>query len=141
MNMSQSEKRKYLIQYLLDENKRYKGYEIPTDTDEQRSLLRALMNVRMPDSISSDFLDIQDEYLKEEIEHGGIIDIEELSPVKSDDRIILWQGDITTLKVDAIVNAANSQMCGCFQPNHNCIDNSLCYSITQNPFITEMVNS
>ncbi|MBQ9608883.1 MAG: protein-ADP-ribose hydrolase [Lachnospiraceae bacterium] len=121
--MSQSEKRKYLIQYLLDENKRYKGYEIPTDTDEQRSLLRALMNVRMPDPISSDFLDIQDEYLKEEIEHGGIIDIEELSPVKSDDRIILWQGDITTLKADAIVNAANSQMCGCFQPNHNCIDN------------------
>lgn len=123
MNMTQSEKRKYLIQYLLDENKRYKGYEIPTETDEQKSLLRALMNVRMPGLISNEFLSIQDDYLKEEIAKGGIVDIKELTPVNSDDRIILWQGDITTLKVDAIVNAANSQMCGCFQPNHNCIDN------------------
>ena len=123
MSMTQNEKREYLIQYLLDENKRYKGYGIPSDTSEQKSLLRALMNVRMPDSISEDFLNVQDEYLKEEIAKGGIVDVKDLPPTKSDDRIILWQGDITTLKVDAIVNAANSQMCGCFQPNHNCIDN------------------
>ena len=123
MSMTQNEKREYLIQYLLDENKKYKGYDIPSDTDEQKSLLRALMNVRMPDSISDDFLSVQDEYLKEEIVKGGIVDVNDLPPTKSDERIILWQGDITTLKVDAIVNAANSQMCGCFQPNHNCIDN------------------
>lgn len=122
-NMTQNERREYLIQYLLDENKRYKGYDIPSDTGEQKSLLRALMNVRMPDSISEDFLSVQDEYLKEEIVKSGIVDVNDLPPTKSDERIILWQGDITTLKVDAIVNAANSQMCGCFHPNHNCIDN------------------
>ena len=92
MNMTQSEKRKYLIQYLLDENKRYKEYEIPTDAGEQKSLLRALMNVRMPDPISEDFLNVQDEYLKEDINRMN--EVHELMRKSGNDivfrHLIMW---------------------------------------------------
>ena len=73
------------------------------------------MNVRMPKKISKQFLDIQDEYLQAEIEAEGIVDVDDLKPFGSDPKIYLWQGDITRLKVDAIVNPANSKMLGCFQ--------------------------
>ncbi len=122
-DMTRTEQRLYLIKFLLNENPRYSKIEIPTDEDEQRDLLRSLFNVRPPEPISDEFLEIQDDYLKSEIEARGIVDSDTLSATKYNNQIYLWQGDITTLKVDAIVNAANSALLGCFQPLHNCIDN------------------
>lgn len=131
MNMTQDERRVYLIEYLLKEQKRIRVPGIPEASDEQRQLLRSLLNVRMPDPIADEFLAVQDAYLKERNRERGITDVKDLSPVKSDDRLYIWQGDITTLKCDAIVNACNSQMLGCFQPMHSCIDNAIPYQITQ----------
>ena len=121
--MTQTEKRKYLIAYLLDEHEEYKSIEIPADEAEQKKLLRSLFNVRMPAPADSEFITIQDEYLCEETRQKGITALDELQPVEQD--IYLWQGDITTLACDAIVNAANSQMLGCFCPCHGCIDNAI----------------
>ena len=121
--MTQDERREYLIQYLLKEEIRVGRQNIPTDKQGQENLLRSLMNVRPPRPISNDFLKIQDEYLTERNIERGITDIDTLAPVKSDSRLYIWQGDITTLKCDAIVNACNSQMLGCFSPMHACIDN------------------
>lgn len=81
------------------------------------------MNVRPPEPVRQDFLKIQDEYLLERNRERGITDVADLKPVSSDPRLYIWQGDITTLKCDAIVNACNSQMLGCFSPLHACIDN------------------
>lgn len=86
-------------------------------------MLRTLMNVRPPEPVRQDFLKIQDEYLLERNRERGITDVADLKPVSSDPRLYIWQGDITTLKCDAIVNACNSQMLGCFSPLHACIDN------------------
>ena len=124
--MTQAERRIFLINYLLSE--RGEKADVPQDEYSQRRLLRSLFNVRMPAPISEDFQSVQDEYLQEEADHKGITDIADLKPVQKG--IYLWQGDITTLKCDAIVNAANSQMLGCFCPCHGCIDNAIPYSIT-----------
>ena len=121
--MTQDKKREYLITELLKERPAYADIFIPKDETEQKKLLRALFNVRLPLPIGDDFLRVQDEYLQEEIAQKGITNIDDLEPIKPD--IYLWQGDITTLKCDAIVNAANSQMLGCFCPNHGCIDNAI----------------
>ena len=121
--MTQAEKREYLITELLKERPAYAYISVPKDETEQGKLLRALFNVRLPLPIDDDFLRVQDEYLQSEIAQKGITSIDDLEPVKPD--IYLWQGDITTLKCDAIVNAANSQMLGCFCPNHGCIDNAI----------------
>ena len=121
--MTQDERREYLIQYLLKEEIPFGRQNIPTDKQGQENLLRSLMNVRPPRPISNDFLKIQDEYLTERNIERGITDIDTLAPVKSDSRLYIWQGDITTLKCDVIVNACNSQMLGCFSPMHACIDN------------------
>jgi len=121
--VNQSERRNYLIDSLLEEKKEYKKILLPQSAGEQKALLRSLMNVRMAAPISEVFLQIQDEYLKEETKKKGITDIRVLKPVE--EGIYLWQGDITTLKCDAIVNAANSGMTGCYQPCHNCIDNCI----------------
>ena len=121
--MTQDEKRIWLINALLNERVQYRKMQIPTDAEEQRQLLRSLFNVRHPFPVSEEFLRIQDEYLTERNRERGITDIAELTPVASDERLFIWQGDITTLKCDAIVNACNSQMLGCFQPMHACIDN------------------
>ena len=121
--MNQSERRNYLIDSLLEEKKEYKKITLPQSAGEKKALLRSLMNVRMAAPISEVFLQIQDEYLKEETKRKGITDIRVLKPVE--EGIYLWQGDITTLKCDAIVNAANSGMTGCYQPCHNCIDNCI----------------
>lgn len=120
--MTQDERRVFLIDYLLRENRKIRSV-IPQDAEEQRKLLRSLMNVRMPDPIDEEFLAVQDEYLKNRSIERGITDIDSLDAVKTDYRLFIWQGDITTLKCDAIVNACNSQMLGCFQPLHSCIDN------------------
>lgn len=121
--MNQQERRIYLIQELLKENKAYREMKIPEMSGEQKQLLRGLMNIRMPGLAGEEFLKIQDEYLQEEIRRKGITETDSLVPVR--DGIYLWQGDITTLRCDAIVNAANSQMLGCFCPNHGCIDNAI----------------
>lgn len=97
--------------------------EIPLHEADQRTLLRGLMNVRPAWENDFDFLHVQDEYLKEEIATKGIADIAELKPIQPG--LYLWQGDITTLRCDAIVNAANSGMTGCYVPNHRCIDNAI----------------
>ena len=121
--MTHEEQRIWLIRQLLAEEPQYRNYQIPEDGQEQKNLLRALMNVRLPKPISEDILKVQDKYLAEENRRAGITDIQDLAPCVIDDRIYLWQGDITTLKADAIVNAANSGMTGCYQPLHGCIDN------------------
>ena len=120
--MTHEEQRVYLIQELLAEE-RYKNISIPVDEKEQKDLLRSLMNVRMPKPLSQDFFKIQDKYLQTERDMRGILESEELPSIPGDPRMVLWQGDITTLKVDAIVNAANSALLGCFRPLHTCIDN------------------
>ncbi len=121
--MTHEEQRIWLIRQLLDEEPRYRDHRVPDDVNGQKDLLRALMNVRLPKPISEEFLKVQDEYLAEENRLVPVTDVEDLTPCAVDDRIYLWQGDITTLKADAIVNAANSGMTGCYQPLHNCIDN------------------
>ena len=121
--MTQSERRKFLIERLIAEQPRYRDLAIPQSEAERKKLLRSLFNVRMPKSIDEDFLKIQDEYLREETVQKGITDIANLTPVSNG--IYLWQGDITTLKCGAVVNAANSRMLGCFVPCHGCIDNAI----------------
>lgn len=121
--MNQSEKRLFLIRSLLKERPSCRRQEIPTDAARQKVLLRALMNVRRPGAIGADFLQVQDEYLQGEIAARGITDLAELTPVQPG--VYLWQGDITALRCDAIVNAANSGMTGCYVPNHRCIDNAI----------------
>ena len=112
-----------MIKELLAEQPRYKNLAIPLETSEQKQLLRSLMNARRPGKISSDFLSVQDTYLREETATKGVTDLADLSPIS--EGIYLWQGDITTLRCDAIVNAANSGMTGCYAPCHNCIDNCI----------------
>ena len=121
--MNQSERRLFLIRSLLKENPEYRDMSIPADTDAQRQLLRGLLNIREPRRSSPDFLQIQDEYLQNETAAKGITDVADLTPLQPG--LYLWQGDITTLKCDAIVNAANSGMTGCYCPNHGCIDNAI----------------
>ncbi len=121
--MTQTERRAYLIQELLKEQPGYAGLEIPEDEDGQKRLLRSLFNIRMPRPVGQEFLAVQDAYLQEETQRKGITDFADLQPVQ--EGIYLWQGDITTLRCDAIVNAANSQMLGCFVPCHGCIDNAI----------------
>lgn len=121
--MKQSERRIFLIKSLLQERTEYRDISISADAEQQKQLLRALMNVRAPQQIGTEFLRIQDKYLQYEIAAKGITDVAELTPVQQG--IYLWQGDITTLKCDAVVNAANSGMTGCYIPNHRCIDNAI----------------
>ena len=121
--MNQSEKRLFLIQSLLNERPSCQKQMIPTDSERQKILLRGLMNVRRAYPIGAEFLQVQDEYLRGETSAKGITDIADLTPIQPG--LYLWQGDITTLKCDAIVNAANSGMTGCYIPNHRCIDNAI----------------
>jgi len=121
--MTHNEKLIHLVQWLINEKPQYSDILIPTNIAEQKKLLRSLLNVRSPMKISSEFLAVQDEYLREEIAEKGIMALSSLTPIRND--IYLWQGDITLLSCDCIVNAANSQLLGCFQPCHSCIDNAI----------------
>lgn len=121
--MTQEERRIYLIKELISEHPRYADIQIPTDADEQKRLLRSLMNVRLAATVDKEFLQIQDEYLQQANEEKGIVHIEDMTEAEPD--LYIWKGDITRLGVGAIVNAANSGMTGCYQPCHNCIDNCI----------------
>lgn len=134
MKMTREKRVRSLIEYLKKENDGYASLKEPVDYFEKRRLLRSLMNVRWPGWASDEFLKSQDALLKEELAEKGIVSVEDILPVsdeypctgiKNGDRISIWQGDITRLACDGIVNAANSQMLGCFVPCHNCIDNAI----------------
>ena len=121
--VSQQERRRYLIDYLLGENPTYRDIAVPDDEQTQKKLLRSLMNVRWAAPLDGTVLAVQDAYLGTVNAERGIVtlaDAQEREP-----GLYLWQGDITRLKVDAIVNAANSGMTGCYQPCHACIDNCI----------------
>ena len=109
----------YLIDYLVKEDNRYSELEIPESIEEKRDLFRALRNIREPKPVSEEFLRLQDKELQEQLKEKGVVEL------PKEPRIQIWQGDITCLKIDAIVNAANSQMLGCFYPLHKCIDNAI----------------
>lgn len=123
--MTQSDRRQFLLRELLKEQPEYAGIQIPKDIEKQKALLRSLMNVRPPRPVSQKFLAIQDAYLQEELQLREITDGNMLPSIPLNPQIALWQGDITALKADAIVNAANSTLLGCFRPLHSCIDNCI----------------
>ena len=121
--MTRLEKIKKLNAHLLAEMPGLEVEEIADTLPEQRKLLRALMNVRPPLPLDENFLKLQDEILSAEVEERGVVKLSETADAGKN--IKLWQGDITRLEVDAIVNAANSAMLGCFVPLHKCIDNAI----------------
>ena len=108
-----------IVKYLIKESDY--DIEIPESYKELKRVYKALVNIRMPKPLSEDILKLEDAYLKWELEEKKITDVADLKEIE--DNIILWQGDITTLKCDVIVNAGNNQGLGCFNPNHICIDN------------------
>ena len=122
-----------LINYLLKEDTQYSEMQIPTTEQGKRDLFRALRNVREPKPVSEEFLRLQDEELRAQLQEKGIVELDDIVGigrdvpwrVSTEKQLLLWQGDITRLKVDAIVNAANAQMLGCFHPLHKCIDNAI----------------
>lgn len=118
--MDQSARRHYLIQHLLAEHPDGQEVTIPADAQQQRYLLRGLFNIRPAAPISAEFQQVQDHYLQGQTLQKGVVKEDEFHA-----GLNLWQGDITRLQVDAIVNAANSGMTGCYVPNHNCIDNAI----------------
>ena len=123
--MNQNERRRWLLHALLEEMPQYQYPVFPYTAERQWRLLRSLMNVRPPMPAGEEFLKVQDAFLREMTAEKGVTDGDSLPACKGDERLVLWQGDITTLKCDAIVNAANSQLLGCFSPCHGCIDNMI----------------
>jgi O-acetyl-ADP-ribose deacetylase (regulator of RNase III) len=119
IRINTAERLDFLINYLLRE--RAEEFDVPQDFQSKRALLRSLMNVRPPLKISDEFLKVQDEFLSAETSSKTLTSPQDINETKG--KLMLWQGDITTLEVDAIVNAANSKLLGCFIPHHNCIDN------------------
>ena len=130
--MTQNERLNLLVEEFKEDSVQYKNLETPGDTEEKKRILRSLMNIRMPKMMSASVLRVQDEYLQGRIRENGIVSLNEIPTIAENgsrhalaDKLSIWQGDITRLAVDAIVNAANSQMLGCFVPMHTCIDNCI----------------
>ena len=130
--ITQKERLDYLVEEFKADSVQYRDMETPADEEGKKRLLRSLMNVRMPRPLEEHVLEIQDEYLRERIRENGIVTLSDIQTIAEQgsrhvfaDRLSIWQGDITRLAVDAVVNAANSQMLGCFQPCHSCIDNCI----------------
>lgn len=123
----------YLLDYLKEDSVQYRDLKVGSQEQDKKAAVRSLMNIRMPRHVSGEFLEVQDAYLQEETREKGITDVNDIPSVQEQfgsthpfaDRISIWQGDITALKIGAIVNAANSQMLGCFVPCHRCIDNAI----------------
>ena len=129
---TQEERLSFLVEQFKEDSRSYRDLETPEDVAGRQQLLRALMNVRSPRRMRADVLQVQDEYLKERSLERGIVTLQEIPTIRKEgsghpagDILSLWQGDITILKAGAIVNAANSQMLGCFIPMHHCIDNCI----------------
>ena len=132
-NKKQEERLDYLLREFREDSGRYRNLEVGESYEDKRMALRSLMNIRMPGWMKEEVVRVQDEFLAEEAREKGIVTLEDIPSVKelygSDspfaDKISIWQGDITRLSVDVVVNAANSQMLGCFVPCHKCIDNAI----------------
>lgn len=112
-----------MIAYLVNEDSSLKNYVIPNETLKKRLFLRGLINLRAPKPIDEEFLKLEDELLQRELKQKNIIDEKDIEPLYKNMGLCLC--DITVLKIEAIVNAANSSLLGCFIPNHSCIDNAI----------------
>ena len=122
--MTQEQRLDYLVERFREDSGEYRDLRVGSSGEEKRRVLRSLMNVRLPGDMDTETMEVQNAYLRGRAEEKGIVTPDSI-PTSKDPRFSLWQGDITRLAVDAIVNAANSQMLGCFVPMHNCIDNCI----------------
>lgn len=147
-NKAQEKRLEYLLKEFKEDSMRYKNLETGDSYGEKRMALRSLMNIRMPCSMREEVIRIQDEFLTEETKEKGIVSLDMILSAAEQygsshsfaDKMSIWQGDITRLEAGAIVNAANSQMLGCFVPCHRCIDNAIPFSITQSCMQSRMAH-